>query len=828
MDPQSPNSEVSITINPLHPAERRVPCKSLESIGSIMSTPSVGSIMSTPSLGSIMSTPSLGSIMSTPSLGSIMSTPSVASIESHCSNDSGYHSVATNLFDESAALFAHPFYFPELSNEDLVCGYKVEDGPLIEAFYSEYECEDKAPRVDSGHGSINTSSHSGQSALPQQQDAQIYKRSRNSTGLNDLNNPKENAQSSHRSTEKFTERVKPTASDVPKCPAVGTTKYSLAQEDRTEQPGYIKKWVDSTCVVQSPPSGCSGEDMTCSGSDLGVALESFPAMSESEEDRNDTDSESFVLTEYSANSPNWDPTGAIIAPMRLEYIDQLLLSFSQVQLQWQSFVASDMAGSDRSTRSSSGKRRASSPPSSNSPDSNPPKKTKRQSTNDDDSNGQGGDDDGSTPHKTPSNIAEDGQGTCLFFACPFAKRYPHRYHKCYSYTLKDVARVKYHLFRDKVHRLPIYCPTCSERFSLEDIRDEHVRASNCAMKPQVKWEGITAKQREQLNKRSPSTNSAVENWNAVYKILFPGDPVPASPYIDMSLSGELRAFREHALSTGPSIWDDILRTRLPENLRSSLEELQSFHQSFYSEAITRLFETWNPSFLTPRSLQSQASLSHVRQETEYLAPTSNTAAVDGSSSPSGSDSALGRSVASGSQSETVRSPASQNEVAPPAQTQQQQSTLERDPQALFVPPQLQTTPTVPPSTAQTLFFTHLQTTNVPLGAQYPFNSADFTGYGFPQNAYEPVGVPTFTPSLGQAFNSQYALGTAQSGPAMNRFQYQLPSVDFHEGAFHQPPPADFPHGAFYPSHQMQVQPQYPYNVHTPHLHAPNPNPMGPV
>jgi hypothetical protein len=654
----------------------------------------------------------------------------------------------------------------------------------------------------------------------------------------ELNDSKEKAQSLPRSTENFTRETVPTTSGTSRCPAISTTRSNLAQEEQTEQPGYVKKWVDSTCVIQSPPSGYSGEEMNSSGFDFGIESENNPARSESEEDRIDTDSESFVLTEYSVNSPDWDPTGAILVPMKLEYIDRLLSSFNLLQRQSQSSVASDMAGSDHSTGSSSDKRRASSPPPGNSSKSRLPKKTRRQSANGDDEEGQGGNDDGSNPQSTPPNIAEDSQGIPLSFACPFVKRYPHRYHKCYSHTLKDVARVKYHLFRDKIHRLPIYCPTCSETFSSEDLRDEHVRALNCTMKAPAKWEGITASQREQLNKRSPSTNSAVENWNAVYQILFPGDTVPASPYIDMSLSGDLRAFREHALSTGPSIWDDILRTRLPENLRSSQGELQSFYRSFYPEAMTRLFETWNSSRSTTRSIQSQSNPSLIRQETEYLAPPINTAAVDGSSSPSGSDSALGKSVTNGSQSEKEPSPASQNEVALPAQTQQQQqqqSVMQRDSQASLVHQQLQTPPRFPHSIPQTPSFTHMQNTNIPLGAQYSFGSAEFAGYGFSQNPY---------------------------GPEFNQFQYQPPSAGFPQDAFYQSHQLQYqphqmqtqphqmqtqPHQMQTQPHQMQTQPhqmqnqphqiqnqphqmhnlpQRPYNIPTPHPHALNS--MGPV
>jgi hypothetical protein len=614
-----------------------------------------------------------------------------------------------------------------------------------------------------------------------------------------------NAQPSPRNTEESPEQqVDSTNSSnaiVPTYLTGNDMASKLAQEEKTEQPGYVKNWVDSTYAIQSPPSGYSGDGITSRASDFGIGHETTQAMSESEGDRIDTDSESFVWTEYSENSPEWDPSGAILAPMKLEYIERLLFSFSLVRRQWQSPAASDQEGSDRSTGSRSGKRQASSPPSSNSFETRSPKRTKRQSTNGGDGDGQGGDDDGNDSHNTPPKIAEDGQETCLLFACPFVKRYQHRYHKCYSYILKDVARVKYHLFRDKVHRLPIYCPKCSETFSKEDIRDEHVRAAKCTKKPQVKWEGITAGQREQLNKRSPSTNSAVENWNAVYRILFPGDPLPNSPHIDIPLSGELRAFREHILSEGPPVWNEILRTRLPENLRPFLEELQLFHRSFYSETVTRLFERWNSSHSTTCSLQLQPSSSPIRQETELLVDSTSTAAVGGSNSPSGSDSALGRSVTDGSQSKTEPSPASQNGV-PTVHTQQQQSTMQRGPQAVFLPQQSQTAPGVPHSTPQTPFFIPTQNTDVPLTAQYPFGFGGQTEYGLPHILYQPPQVSTFTPSLGQSLYVQYGLSSPQPDPEIRQFQYQLPSVDFPQGGSYQP-------------HQMQIQPQLSYHMPTP-------------
>jgi hypothetical protein len=109
---------------------------------------------------------------------------------------------------------------------------------------------------------------------------------------------------------------------------------------------------------------------------------------------------------------------------------------------------------------------------------------------------QDSDDGENDRQKSPSNIPKDSQGNCLLFACPYVKRYPHRYRECYGHTLKDVARVKYHLFRNK--------------YSLAKLE-----------------RGL----QNPFSRRS----------------------LPSSPYINMSLSETLHAFREHELSEGPPI-----------------------------------------------------------------------------------------------------------------------------------------------------------------------------------------------------------------------------------------------------------------------------------
>jgi hypothetical protein len=581
---------------------------------------------------------------------------------------------------------------------------------------------------------------------------------------------------------------------------------TMAQEEQTEQPGYVKDWVHSTCDIQSPPLACGGDEMAFRGPEFGMRYETTRITSDSEEDRIDTDSDSVVWTEFSENTPESDLSGAIVAPMKQEYIDRLLLSFNIARRQWRSDSASDQGESSNSTGSRSGKRRATSSPSSNNSENRQNKRTKRQSAdNSGDGDRQGGDDDDdeNDSQKSPSKISEDSKGNCLSFSCPYVKRYPHQYRKCYGHTLKDVARVKYHLFRDKVHRLPIYCPNCSEIFTNEDLRDEHVRAATCPKRPQVKWEGITARQREQLNKRSTSTNTAVQNWYAVYRILFPDDPLPSTPYIDMSLSENLRAFREHELSEGPPIWNEILRTRLPENLQPFLEELQSFHQTFHAESVARLCESWNSRHPTAVSIQPQPGSSpRIQQEAERVVDPIGATAAGPSSSPSRSDSALGNSIAGGSQNENESMPRSASQITP--QVRHRRAAVQREPQHVFSPPPMQAAPLVPFQTPQMPSSTPIQLPGNQLHAQYPIIAPGQTDQCNPQFLLQQPQMSLVTPmtGIGNPLDAQYTFGSmSQPGHGTAQIQYQQPPAELNQA------------GSFQPHlMHMQMQPQFSYQM----------------
>ncbi|CAH0051073.1 unnamed protein product [Clonostachys solani] len=406
--------------------------------------------------------------------------------------------------------------------------------------------------------------------------------------------------------------------------------------------------------------------------------------SDSEDDSIDVYSDSFAWTDYSEPTPEWDPYGEVLAPLKREYVESLLSSFQLLQRQCPADTASDERDSGSSNGSANGKRRDTSSPSSTDTGSRPAKRRNINSTEDNSDEDEGD----NHQQKVPSTTTEKDLVNGLIFACPFVKRSPDRYRQCYSHNLLTISRVKFHLRRGRYHHLPLYCPTCSETFEEEKLRDEHIRAANCPKNPPRSWDGITQSQSNQLSKRTPSKKTAEENWYDIYKIIFPGEPLPSSPYIDVSLSGELSAFREHELSQGPFIWRKILQTRLPSHLHQHLEELQSFYTSFYPEAISVLYQGWASRKQQTISLPPQPST----QQTSIPAGSNDILAGGVLDSPPRSDSAIGNSVSGSSENE--RRPEKQQLEQP--RPEQQQLTAQAGSQLMLQPSSVyQTMPPYP-------------------------------------------------------------------------------------------------------------------------------------
>lgn len=155
----------------------------------------------------------------------------------------------------------------------------------------------------------------------------------------------------------------------------------------------------------------------------------------------------------------------------------------------------------------------------------PPGNRKKDRDNDGDEEGNGAGD----PGNNPPNPGDSFQGgDALRFACPYYKHDPIAHRFCLlRQTLTATNYVKQHL--DRYHLPPIHCPTCGEVFKKRSERDEHIRDLGCERRD-FSHPGMTLQQQEAL-KRTARNVTQEQRWYAIWDILFPGEPRPASPYV---------------------------------------------------------------------------------------------------------------------------------------------------------------------------------------------------------------------------------------------------------------------------------------------------------
>ncbi|KAM0242377.1 hypothetical protein ACHAPO_000794 [Fusarium lateritium] len=134
-----------------------------------------------------------------------------------------------------------------------------------------------------------------------------------------------------------------------------------------------------------------------------------------------------------------------------------------------------------------------------------------------------------------------GSSTAPRFACPFFKHDPVKFgtsRSCVGPGWKSVHRVKEHVFRN--HKLPEHqCLRCFKAFGSAKALSDHSRSSDqCQVQSgTVQEEGINASQEKLLHVRAKKNSAAShlkkveeERWSEMYKIIFPNEEQPSSPY----------------------------------------------------------------------------------------------------------------------------------------------------------------------------------------------------------------------------------------------------------------------------------------------------------
>ena len=192
-------------------------------------------------------------------------------------------------------------------------------------------------------------------------------------------------------------------------------------------------------------------------------------------------------------------------------------------------------------------------------------------------NQEDGEGDGHSP-KRPKNqpTPTPESGRKLLLACPYSKmefnRYSHRnvtelnYRGCSSCVLTDISRLKQHLYR--VHQYPEHhCPRCFDDLVTKEQLNTHIR-EGCEPRECPYPEKFSDSSK--LKKKWPR-KSMTECWYMVYKILFPGHRLPASPYAeDLATGGAAIASPNTppqplpTLSLSPEVLSDVVRRQLEQ------------------------------------------------------------------------------------------------------------------------------------------------------------------------------------------------------------------------------------------------------------------------
>lgn len=253
------------------------------------------------------------------------------------------------------------------------------------------------------------------------------------------------------------------------------------------------------------------------------------------------------------------------------------------------------------------------------------------------------DEDGSQRRPGPKRPKNDdgGQQPQRLFACPFWKHDPGRHRACFGKRLDRICRVKQHLVRS--HMPAFYCDRCLAVFPSPERKRAHLRdeRATCVFDDAARLDGITSEQRTELSRKPRGHGraggggggggpppDARSQWFAVWAVVFPDLPPPASPYVDdHGLSEDLCHFRAFAEARGPAALRAELRAhglRLAGPGLDEEAEGEVFH-AVMRRTMRAVFDGW----LADRaaSLASSASASSALS----LSPRNSTS--EGSSSP---------------------------------------------------------------------------------------------------------------------------------------------------------------------------------------------------
>ena len=176
------------------------------------------------------------------------------------------------------------------------------------------------------------------------------------------------------------------------------------------------------------------------------------------------------------------------------------------------------------------------------------------------------------------------------FACPYWKHDPRAHRPCGHLVLRRIRDVKQHLHRR--HAPAFYCERCLRVFADAAAHEAHVAgAAPCAPSaPPARLGGLSHAQVRALKRKVFSGAGDAENWFAVWDVVFPGAPRPASVYVDGAVSADLCEFREYCNRRGAMVLWSVLEEGGLWDMPARERERRG--QKLLDDGLDVLYETW--------------------------------------------------------------------------------------------------------------------------------------------------------------------------------------------------------------------------------------------
>ncbi|KAF9768667.1 hypothetical protein IL306_013977 [Fusarium sp. DS 682] len=180
----------------------------------------------------------------------------------------------------------------------------------------------------------------------------------------------------------------------------------------------------------------------------------------------------------------------------------------------------------------------------------------------------GSEDEESGGNREDSSSTGGSSEDTLFWACPFMKWKPSEYRVICIKKLRDIYSLKKHITEKHIIN---HCDKCFLTYR-EDYMPKHL----CCLQPYRPVRIITKDMEKAIKERSDTKLTHKEQWERIFKIIFPHKPIPSSPYLDYEMTQKLCASEDRLLQPPvQQIIDQLIHEAQLESHEKRVRELIS-------------------------------------------------------------------------------------------------------------------------------------------------------------------------------------------------------------------------------------------------------------